>query len=229
MRHEKSPRNDKTSPSDNLHSERIRGLDPDTRQAIDAEVLHNAEQLEGDLSDAFLSAVPFEPFLELGVDCDIQALALEPGQRVFVASLVTEGTIVKDLSSNRFEVNIGGNKTVICEGKYLASLSQPADLDVKASCGSGASSEPSGKNKGSSTMLDFHGFTTRQALEALDRFFASREIQHCAMLKLNHGKGTGKVKEALHTALADTYKSRIKEFALDSANHGITWVKLNGF
>lgn len=70
--------------------------------------------------------------------------------------------------------------------------------------------------------LDLHGLTVEEAMErvlgAIDR-----TIQNGASkLEIVHGKGTGRIKSALHRKLADI--SVVKRFAIDPHNPGVTWV-----
>jgi len=72
--------------------------------------------------------------------------------------------------------------------------------------------------------VDLHGLTVEEALakviEAIDRALQ----QNADRLEVLHGKGTGRVREALHRQLASL--PVVAAFKLDSKNPGITWIYL---
>ncbi len=70
--------------------------------------------------------------------------------------------------------------------------------------------------------LDLHGFTTRQAEEALEAALDRALLEGAASLRIVHGLGTGSVKRSVHQYLS---KSRhVHTFKLDDSNPGVTWV-----
>jgi DNA-nicking Smr family endonuclease len=72
--------------------------------------------------------------------------------------------------------------------------------------------------------VDLHGLTVEEALakviEAIDRALQ----QNADRLEVLHGKGTGRIREALHRELASI--PVVAAFKLDPKNPGVTWIYL---
>jgi DNA mismatch repair protein MutS2 len=72
------------------------------------------------------------------------------------------------------------------------------------------------------SRLDLHGLSVDEAIalvtDAIDRSL----LRGADRLEVVHGKGTGRVRTALHSHLA-TIRA-VRAFGLDHANPGVTWV-----
>jgi len=76
--------------------------------------------------------------------------------------------------------------------------------------------------KNSSSRVDFHGLTKRQALEKLELLIDRALVDDTPSLEIIHGLGTGTIKTAIHQYLAKS--KHIRAFKLDDLNPGVTWV-----
>lgn len=72
--------------------------------------------------------------------------------------------------------------------------------------------------------LDLHGKTVTEAIELLDYWLSNCIIKKLDQVRVVHGLGTGKVKNAVHQRLAEL--SVVKRFQLCRSNPGATDVYL---
>lgn len=76
----------------------------------------------------------------------------------------------------------------------------------------------------SSRVLDLHGKTVLEALDALDAFLNDALLDGCDDVQVIHGRSGGKVKAAVHARLAQL--PSVRAFRLDPTNPGVTVVRL---
>lgn len=84
----------------------------------------------------------------------------------------------------------------------------------------------SGKKKSTQTKsipsIDLHGMRVDEALRYTDERLNAAILAEADGLRIVHGKGTGKIKEALHQYLKRL--AVVKRFRVDEHNEGVTWV-----
>jgi DNA mismatch repair protein MutS2 len=151
-------------------------------------------------------------------------MAWEIGSDVIVRTLGNKRGVVVDAGRNgRYKVRVEG-VTTSCREEDLAA---PAESKGKKKP-SAAPSRPerpraSGKDEPSSTSrVDLHGLSVEEALaRVMDEI--DRALRRGAdRLEVVHGKGSGRIKHALHQRLASL--SVVAAFKIDQHNSGVTWV-----
>ena len=75
-----------------------------------------------------------------------------------------------------------------------------------------------------SRVLDLHGMTVLEALDALDSFLNDVLLEGCDDVQVIHGRGGGKVKAAVHGRLRQL--PSVRAFRVDPTNPGVTMVRL---
>jgi DNA mismatch repair protein MutS2 len=75
-----------------------------------------------------------------------------------------------------------------------------------------------------SRVLDLHGKTVLEALDALDSFLNEALLDGCDDVQVIHGRSGGKVKAAVHGRLRQL--PSVRAFRLDPTNPGVTVVRL---
>jgi DNA mismatch repair protein MutS2 len=75
-----------------------------------------------------------------------------------------------------------------------------------------------------SRVLDLHGKTVLEALDALDSFINDALLEGGDDVQVIHGRGGGKLKAAVHGRLRQL--PSVRAFRLDPTNPGVTMVRL---
>jgi DNA mismatch repair protein MutS2 len=144
------------------------------------------------------------------------------GSEVVVRTLGNKRGVVIEVSrSGRYRVQVDGVMTS-CRGVDLAAA---PSAKVKKRTGRARLEHPAttaGADAAPPGRVDLHGLRVEDAIaRVLD------EIDHALRrgadrLEVIHGKGSGRVKDALHRRLAEL--SVVAAFRIDPRNSGITWV-----
>ncbi|NPV57613.1 MAG: endonuclease MutS2, partial [Anaerolineae bacterium] len=151
------------------------------------------------------------------------------GQKVRVRSLDLEGVITA-ISETEVEVQAGALRL----RARLADVARAGGGDAPA-----APQEPKkGRSKGKTTAsapaapgmeLDLRGQRADEALEALERYIDSAYLSGMPFVRIIHGKGTGKLRQAVRDALRHSSHVARWETGLDSeGGEGVTVAHLRG-
>lgn len=148
---------------------------------------------------------------------------LKPLAWVKVKTLRREGRILEVLHSGQYKVSVGG-LIVLCRESDLTLLPRgPEDEEESLS-------EKKRKRKAAKAVagevsyvsLDLHGMRVEEAMALVDRRVNAAILDGKDALRIVHGKGTGKIKGALHRHLGSL--GVVKRYRVDEKNPGVTWV-----
>jgi DNA mismatch repair protein MutS2 len=151
------------------------------------------------------------------------------GERVFVNLLQTWGTVAEAAEGQ-------GSAAVIVGGKRFTVPLKELSRRVEGQTPSGGLVERrAGKGRYAyavpelaATTLDLRGQRVEEALAELDRFLDAAVLNGIAQVSILHGKGTGRLQEAVRKALGDD--PRVAAFAyapLEQGGAGVTQVTLS--
>ncbi len=130
--------------------------------------------------------------------CDRSALRL--GERVIVSTLNAEG-LVTALGESDAEVQIGGLRIRARLSDLQRKSEQPAaDKEIQITV-SRSSSAVAAQSPG--IELDLRGRMADDALDMLDRYLEQAYLAGLLFVRIIHGKGTGKLRQAVREALRD--------------------------
>jgi DNA mismatch repair protein MutS2 len=155
--------------------------------------------------------------------------SLAAGERVFVNLLQTWGTVTEAPEGQGSVAVIVGGKRFTVPLKDLSRReegSAPAGASVERTAGKGryAYTVP----EIAATTLDLRGQRAEEALAELDCFLDAAVLNGVAQVSILHGKGTGRLQEAVRKALRED--SRVTAFAfapLEQGGAGVTQVTLS--
>lgn len=144
---------------------------------------------------------------------------LAPGTVVRTAFGI--GTIRARRGRSHVVVDIDGRSFVV----PAAALSAAPAVRRPALPASGHVAEQSdGPPTGTSVEVDLHGLTVNEAVERVERALNDAALQNVSSVRLVHGHGTGRVRQAVHRLLGEI--SSVRHFQLDPRNAGVTIVTL---
>jgi DNA mismatch repair protein MutS2 len=152
---------------------------------------------------------------------------LSLGERVTVSTLNAEG-VVTALGESDAEVQIG---TI----RVRARLS---DLSRRQTADSGPSKKQVVERQVSSTVnrpssspgmeVDLRGLMSEDALDKMERYLEQAYLSGLPFVRIIHGKGTGKLRQAVRTALrTHEYVKTFEEGGDKEGGEGVTVAKLN--
>ncbi|HJS72829.1 MAG TPA: endonuclease MutS2 [Vicinamibacteria bacterium] len=144
------------------------------------------------------------------------AEAIRPGTRVLVASFGMEGVVDK-IAGDQAEVTVRDKKLKL----PLASLEALPPAAPAAAPARGTTSVPAGKN--GPEELNLIGCTVDEALSQADKFLDDALLSEYRHVRLIHGHGTGRLKNALREWLST--HPRVQKVESDSRG-GVTVVEL---
>ncbi|MBV6391117.1 MAG: Endonuclease MutS2 [Anaerolineales bacterium] len=153
--------------------------------------------------------------------------SLQLGERVAVSTLNAEG-VVTALGESDAEVQIG---TIRVRAKM-------SDLVRRQTADDGPSKEKSRKdsssaiNRPSSTSpgmdVDLRGLMAEDALDKMERYLEQAYLAGLPWVRIIHGKGTGKLRQAVREALkGHAYVKSFEEGGHTEGGEGVTVAKLN--
>ncbi len=151
---------------------------------------------------------------------------LSLGERVTVGTLNAEG-VVTALGESDAEVQIG---TVRVRAKF-SDLVRRQTVDEKPQ--TEKKRQPSSTvNRPSSTSpgmeVDLRGLMSEDALDKMERYLEQAYLSGLPWVRVIHGKGTGKLRQAVREALkGHTYVKSFEEGGHTEGGEGVTVVKLN--
>jgi DNA mismatch repair protein MutS2 len=149
------------------------------------------------------------------------------GEKVTVSTLNAEG-VVTALGESDAEVQIG---TI----RVRARLS---DLSRRQTADHGPSKKPVVERQVSSTVnrpssspgmeVDLRGLMSEDALDKMERYLEQAYLSGLPFVRIIHGKGTGKLRQAVRTALrGHEYVKTFEEGGDKEGGEGVTVAKLN--
>lgn len=145
-----------------------------------------------------------------------------------------KGTVVASDGRGRYRVEIGG-LTVSCREDDITATDAPKARSRKkprempsppVAGGTSRSREtgPSAQGGGGGIRIDLHGMRVEEALTRVDEALDRALLAGAERLEIVHGRGTGRIRDALHRHLASL--PVIAAFKLHPANPGVTLVYL---
>lgn len=157
---------------------------------------------------------------------------LSLGERVTVSTLNAEG-VVTALGESDAEVQIG---TIRVRAR-LSDLHRPQTTDhgpskpVHRKGSAVAERQSSAVNRSSSSPgmeVDLRGLMSEDALDKMERYLEQAYLSGLPFVRIIHGKGTGKLRQAVRTALrGHSYVKNFEEGGDSEGGEGVTVAKLN--
>ena len=155
--------------------------------------------------------------------------ALAAGERVFVNLLQTWGTVAEKVEGQGTATVMVGEKRFTVPLKDLARRGEgtvPAGGIVEKNAGKGRYSYVVPEI--STTTLDLRGQRAEAALAELERFLDAAVLNGVARVSILHGKGTGRLADAVRKVLGEDRRVATFAFApLEQGGAGITEVTLS--
>ena len=148
-------------------------------------------------------------------------MLLPPGAVVAVRTLGNKrGVVVQGKRNGRHRVLVDG-VTVVCDEQDLAI---PAEGGKKRPTGQRRREVHAAISDGPlpSGRVDLHGLRVEEAITRVVTEIDHALRRNADRVEIVHGKGSGRLKEALHRHLASM--PGIMTFRLDPHNPGVTWV-----
>ncbi|MBC7877396.1 MAG: endonuclease MutS2 [Anaerolineales bacterium] len=152
--------------------------------------------------------------------------ALKLGERVTVSTLNAEG-LVTALSESDAEVQIGTLRVrARLSDLVRKSGEQKAEnRDQRAESGGGRTSVASTKSPG--MEVDLRGLMSEDALDKMEKYLEQAFLSGLPFVRIIHGKGTGKLRQAVREALrGHEYVSSFEEGGSTEGGEGVTVAKL---
>ena len=143
-----------------------------------------------------------------------------PGASVVLARLGKTGQVVNG-GPGRYRVRIGG-VVIVCREEDLAEAT-PARRPRKSVSHARPDRVPCSRSTPTPpVMLDLHGFTVEEALRAVEERLDAALRAGLDHLDIMHGRGTGRVRHAVHTHLRGI--GAVRHFEITADNPGVTRV-----
>ena len=150
-------------------------------------------------------------------------MAFEVGSTVVVLALGKKrGVVVEAGRGGRYRVQID-NTTVSCREHDL--IAPPEDGREAKKSRKHAPATPSGPEEDAPAgKIDLHGMTVDEAITRVVEEIDLALRRGADRIEVVHGKGSGRIRDALHRKLAAL--PVVASFRLDPRNAGVTWVYL---
>lgn len=143
------------------------------------------------------------------------------GSRVVVLPLGRkQGVVVEAGRGGHYRVQVD-NATVSCRETDLTAVPE-ARGRKRARGHAQAPAAPAAAPSGAAPRIDLHGLTVEEALARVVEAIDAALRRGADRLEVIHGKGTGRIRQALHRHLGTM--TVVASFQLDARNPGITWV-----
>ena len=145
---------------------------------------------------------------------DSEQLSYSPGEWVEVRGMSRVGQIVEvDAARKEARINIRG-----VDWKVALDQLEPRDPPDGIDAPPGPAIEVHTAPGGSNEEIDLHGMRVLDALDELDKFLDSAVVSRLETVKVIHGHGTGKLREAVRWYL-ESHPS-VREFHFGDPVHG---------
>ncbi len=143
------------------------------------------------------------------------------GDTVTIIAFKRDGVVVEILSDETYRVTLGSLPIVVKESDLapasqskIRSKPKKSEVTVQTSARQGDEKEE----------LDLHGHTVADALNLLEAKLNRAILTKLHRVKIVHGLGSGRVKEAVQQYLAGS--TMVSAYKIDEFNPGVTWVYL---
>ena len=153
--------------------------------------------------------------------------AFAPGDRVHVAALGT-GVVREVRNGGRLLIELKGRSILVAAADLKSA--QPARRGAPVARSPQHIAREKHIARGHvarehvARVLDLHGMTTAEAIDALDAFLNDALLAGAGEMRIIHGRSGGKLKAAVHTRLRQL--PSIRGFRMDPRNPGVTIVQL---
>ena len=150
--------------------------------------------------------------------------SIKLGEKVTVSSLNAEG-VVTALSESDAEIQIGTIRVRARLSDLLKKSGQPV-VEEKKKVLTRETSSVSAKSPG--MEVDLRGLMSEDALDKMERYLEQAYLSGLPFVRIIHGKGTGKLRQAVRTALrGHEYVKTFEEGGDKEGGEGVTVAKLN--
>ena len=155
---------------------------------------------------------------------------LKLGEKVNVSSLNAEG-VVTALGESDAEVQIGTIRVRAKMSDLIRKSQEKSEASnekkvVSKSVSSSRSSLPATSSPG--MEVDLRGLMAEDALDKMERYLEQAYLSGLPWVRIIHGKGTGKLRQAVRETLkGHTYVKSFEEGASNEGGEGVTVAKLN--
>ena len=188
------------------------------------------EELQEQLQEQLEALSPPDRFSELP-GRGLEARPIRAGDRVRLRTLGTQG-VVGALGEEHAEVHVGNLRvrTRLADLELLDAAGEqapePAGREAPAlSPAEGPVSAPRAESPG--VELDLRGQRVDEALDALDRYLDAAYLAGLSFVRLIHGKGTGRLRDAIRQELRrHPHVASLEAGHPDEGGEGVTVVKL---
>jgi DNA mismatch repair protein MutS2 len=160
---------------------------------------------------------------------------LSLGEKVTVSTLNAEG-VVTALGESDAEVQIGTIRVrarlsdLVRRGGEASTNSQKAEGGKQKVMPSSAVDRPSAVvgSKSPGMEVDLRGLMSEDALDKMERYLEQAYLSGLPFVRIIHGKGTGKLRQAVREALrGHTYVKAFEEGGDKEGGEGVTVAKMN--
>lgn len=187
--------------------------------------IRRLENLRNDLNESIknISFIENAQDIRRGVAlCPPAIENLQPGTNVFVINLNQNGTILSlPNNKNMVQVQVGNMKTNVKLDnlQFIKNGQNNANVGV-ATLGDPQKKAPKSnfKSKTVSTEINVIGLSIDEALPIIDKYLDDVYLSSLASIRIVHGKGTGKLREGIHSFLKKN--SHVKSFRLGTFGEG---------
>jgi len=143
----------------------------------------------------------------------LDAKDIKPNTEVFVTTLGQNGIILSNISkSNEVQIQVGSMKMNV-NIKYLEKIESSNKKN-----NSTASYSSISKTKTAKSELNVIGLNVDEALFVVDKFLDDSYLAKLQIVRIVHGKGTGKLREGIHKFLKTN--SHVKSFRVGTFGEG---------
>lgn len=144
---------------------------------------------------------------------DIEISDLKIGQTVYIPSLKKEATIYS-INNNTIKIQVGIIKTNV----DLADIQIIENNNTKGSNKKGVNLKIQSTSQNISTTLNVMGLNVDEAIFEIDKYLDTAYLNHLPSVTILHGKGTGKLKQGIHSFLKGN--KYVKSFRIGDYHEG---------
>ncbi|MBM7618113.1 DNA mismatch repair protein MutS2 [Weissella uvarum] len=155
---------------------------------------------------------------------------IEAGDTVLVNEYGQQGTVLRKLKNNQYEVQMGILKMVLSDDELTKQQQEPQG---KGQHNSGkqkvkkrkenVSTNQAQNRMHASSQLDLRGKRYDEAMAELDRFIDQAMLNNLSSVEIIHGKGTGAIRKGVQEYLRS--HRGIKDFKFTGPDQGATYVE----
>jgi DNA mismatch repair protein MutS2 len=152
--------------------------------------------------------------------------AVKLGERVTVSTLNAEG-VVTALGESDAEVQIGTVRVRAKMSDLVRKSGEQKSEEKQKVVVSGTRSAVSGTSKSPGMEVDLRGLMSEDALDKMEKYLEQAFLSGLPFVRIIHGKGTGKLRQAVREALrGHEYVSSFEEGGSTEGGEGVTVAKL---